>query len=180
MSDSFTTPWTEAPQAPLSLGFSRQEYWSGLPFPSPGNPPNLRVKLGSPAQQVDSLPPSQQGYTISNVYPPGFSSPLRKFILWDHARPSESPPRSVQKDCSRCPEDKRLSPQGKGKVATEGHSRLSRLLQIQVSLCRAQDSEVFLPCPTYNSFQTAVLMLKQVRQCRSESVIYCCTNGQSQ
>ena len=77
----FGTLKTVAHQVSLFLGFSRQEYWSGLPFPSPGNPPNLRVKLGSPAQQVDSLPPSQQGYTISNVYPPGFSSPLRKFIL---------------------------------------------------------------------------------------------------
>ena len=36
MSDSFVTPWTIAPQAPLSMGFSRQEYWSGLPFLSPG------------------------------------------------------------------------------------------------------------------------------------------------
>ena len=33
----FATPWTVAPQAPLSMGFSRQEYWSGLPFPSPGD-----------------------------------------------------------------------------------------------------------------------------------------------
>ena len=36
MSDSFATPWTVACQAPLSMGFSRQEYWSGLPFPPPG------------------------------------------------------------------------------------------------------------------------------------------------
>ena len=41
MSDS-PTPWTIACQAPLSMGFSRQEYWSGLPFPSPGDLPNLR------------------------------------------------------------------------------------------------------------------------------------------
>ena len=37
MSDSFETPWTVALQAPLSMGFPRQEYWSGLPFPSPGD-----------------------------------------------------------------------------------------------------------------------------------------------
>ena len=37
MSDSFVTPWTVAYQAPLSMGFPRQAYWSGLPFPSPGN-----------------------------------------------------------------------------------------------------------------------------------------------
>ena len=37
MSDSFVTPWTVTCQAPLFMGFSRQEYWRGLPFPSPGN-----------------------------------------------------------------------------------------------------------------------------------------------
>ena len=44
----FATPWTVAHQAPLSMGFSRQEYWSGLPFPSPGNLPNPGIKLGLP------------------------------------------------------------------------------------------------------------------------------------
>ena len=42
MSDSFATPWTVARQAPLSMGFSRQEYWSGLSFPSPGDLPRPR------------------------------------------------------------------------------------------------------------------------------------------
>ena len=51
-SDSVTR-WTVALQAPLSMGFSRQEYWSGLPFPSPGNLPDPRIKLGSPALQAD-------------------------------------------------------------------------------------------------------------------------------
>ena len=50
------TPWTVACQAPLSMGFSRQEYWSGLPFPSPGNPPNQGIQPRSPALQADSLP----------------------------------------------------------------------------------------------------------------------------
>ena len=40
----FATPWTVAFQGPLSMGFSRQEYWSGLPFPSPGNLPNPGIK----------------------------------------------------------------------------------------------------------------------------------------
>ena len=44
-------------QAPLSVEFSRQEYWSGLPFPSPGPLPNPGIEPGSPALQVDSLPP---------------------------------------------------------------------------------------------------------------------------
>ena len=56
----FATPWTAAYQAPPSTGFSRQEYWSGLPLLSPAYPfyrdlPNLGIELGSPALQVDSL-----------------------------------------------------------------------------------------------------------------------------
>ena len=51
----FETPWTVACQAPLSMGFSRQEYWSGLPFPSPGDLPNPGIEPGSPALQADSL-----------------------------------------------------------------------------------------------------------------------------
>ena len=43
----FATPWTIASQAPLSMGFSRQEYWSGLPFPSPGDLPNTGMKPAS-------------------------------------------------------------------------------------------------------------------------------------
>ena len=49
MFDSFFIPWTVTYQIPLSMGFPRQEYWSGLPFPSPGNPPNPRIKPTSPA-----------------------------------------------------------------------------------------------------------------------------------
>ena len=45
----FETPWTVACQAPLSMEFSRQEYWNGLPFPSPGNLPNPDIKPTSPA-----------------------------------------------------------------------------------------------------------------------------------
>ena len=44
----FATPWTVTHQTPLSMEFSRQEYWSGLPFPTPGNLPNPRNKLASP------------------------------------------------------------------------------------------------------------------------------------
>ena len=55
MSDSFAAPWTEAYQAPLSMGFPRQEYCSGLPFPSPGDPPDPGTEPGSPALQANSL-----------------------------------------------------------------------------------------------------------------------------
>ena len=49
MSDSFVTPWTIALQDPLSMGFPRQEYWSGLPFPSPEDLLDPGIELMSPA-----------------------------------------------------------------------------------------------------------------------------------
>ena len=49
VSDSLVTPWTVARQDPLSVGFSRQEYWSGLPFPPPGHLPHPGIKPTSPA-----------------------------------------------------------------------------------------------------------------------------------
>ena len=52
---TLATLWTAARQAPLSIGFSRQDYWGGLPFPSPGDLPNPRIKPGSSALQADSL-----------------------------------------------------------------------------------------------------------------------------
>ena len=58
---SRVTPWTIASQTPPSMGFSRQEYWSGLPFPSPGDLPNLGIKPASTALQVNSLPLSHMG-----------------------------------------------------------------------------------------------------------------------
>ena len=48
--------WTVACQAPLSMGISKQEYWSGLPFPSPGDLPDPGIEPGSPALQADDLP----------------------------------------------------------------------------------------------------------------------------
>ena len=60
VSDS-VTPWAIARQAPLSMGFSRQEYWSVLPFSSPGHLPNPGVEPGSPTLQADSLPSELSG-----------------------------------------------------------------------------------------------------------------------
>ena len=51
----FVTPWTVAHQAPPSMGFSRQEYWSGLPFPSPGDLSDPGIEPRSPALQADAL-----------------------------------------------------------------------------------------------------------------------------
>ena len=50
------TPWCVVRQAPLSMGFSMQEYWSGVPFPSPEDPTNPGIEPGSPALPADSLP----------------------------------------------------------------------------------------------------------------------------
>ena len=52
----FVTPWTVAYQASQSMEFSRQEYWSGLPFPSPGDLPNPGIEPGSPTLQANALP----------------------------------------------------------------------------------------------------------------------------
>ena len=60
MPDS-ATPWTIAHQGPLSMGFSRQEYWSRLPLPSPRDLPDPGIEPGSPALQADSLPLDLQG-----------------------------------------------------------------------------------------------------------------------
>ena len=57
----FVTPWTVARQAPLTMGFIRQEYWSGLPCPSPGDLPDPGIEPGSSALQPDSLPSEPPG-----------------------------------------------------------------------------------------------------------------------
>ena len=64
------TPLTVAHQAPLSVGFSRQEFWSGLPFPSLGDLPNSGIEPGSHALQADSLPtePSGKPEQVYNTY----------------------------------------------------------------------------------------------------------------
>ena len=60
----FKSPWAVAYQVPLSMGFSRQEYWSGLPFPSPGDLPNPGIETGSLALQPE--PPSEPLYHLSH------------------------------------------------------------------------------------------------------------------
>ena len=59
----FATPWTVAYQAPPSMGSSRQEYWGGLPFPSPGDLPNPGIEPRSPALQADALTSEPPGQT---------------------------------------------------------------------------------------------------------------------
>ena len=57
----FETPWTIALQAPLFRGFPKQEYWSGLPFPPPGDLPDPGIQPRSPKLQADSLPSEPPG-----------------------------------------------------------------------------------------------------------------------
>ena len=57
----FVTPWTVAYRAPPSMGFSRQEYWSGVPVPSPEDLPDPGIKPGSPTLQADALPSEPSG-----------------------------------------------------------------------------------------------------------------------
>ena len=58
---TLATPWTVAREVPLSMGFSRQEYCSGLPFPSPGDLPHPGIEPGSPTLRADSLPSELPG-----------------------------------------------------------------------------------------------------------------------
>ena len=68
------TPWTAAYQASLSMGFSRQEHWSGLPFPSPGDLPDPEIEPGSPSLQADALPSEPPGKSKGFL---GFQGTLR-------------------------------------------------------------------------------------------------------
>ena len=63
----FATPWTVAYQAPPSMGFSRQEYWSGLPFPSPGDLPYPGIEPRSPAFQANALTSEPPGKPMENM-----------------------------------------------------------------------------------------------------------------
>ena len=102
----FVTQWTGVRQASLSMGFSRQEYWSGLPFPSPGDLPDPGIKPQSPALWEDSLPLNHQGHptckdwqsrgiktqplgpyrrVISSSEPPWDQDQLRPFLRSHHS-----------------------------------------------------------------------------------------------
>ena len=82
MSDSSVTPWTIACQAPLSTGFPRQEYWSGLPFPSSGDLPNPGFEPMSPAlagRFFTTEPPRKPPVKFTCYY---YSSPNHKPSIW--------------------------------------------------------------------------------------------------
>ena len=79
----FSTPWTVAYQAPPSMGFSRQEYWSGVPFPSPEDLSKPGIEPKSPTLQADSLPSE----------PPGKPQPgadlIQNFVHYHSSRPRD-------------------------------------------------------------------------------------------
>ena len=74
------TPWTVAYQAPASMGFSRQEYWSGLPFPSPGDLPDPGIEPWSPSLQGDALTSQPPGKPFKQQRDPSFSQ-----CIWDRS-----------------------------------------------------------------------------------------------
>ena len=74
----FVTLWTVAHQAPLSMGFSKQEYWSGLPCPPPGDLPNPGIEYRSPTLWADSLLSELPAITINTCNKTGQQYPLEK------------------------------------------------------------------------------------------------------
>ena len=87
----FVTLWTVAHQAPPSMGFSRQEYWSGLPFPSPGDLPGPGIEPRSPALQADALTSEPQKVlsVAGEVHIKGIQFPEEKQLPWGHRKDFE-------------------------------------------------------------------------------------------
>ena len=89
----FATPWTVAYQAPPSMGFSRQEYWSGLPFPSLGGLPYPGIEPRSPTFQADVLtsgPPGKPPLNVLGTVNLQFQGPFVPISLWSVLRIVES------------------------------------------------------------------------------------------
>ena len=74
-------PWTRARQAPLSMGFLRPEYWSGLPFPSPGDLPDPGIEPMSPALEAESLP-TESPIVIKHLLRAGHDAKHFTWFLW--------------------------------------------------------------------------------------------------
>ena len=85
----FATPWTVAYQAPPSMGFSRQEYWSGLPFPSPGDLPDPGIEPRSPTLQSNALPSEPPGKPLIVQAPCKSVNALCLFMFRARHKPSQ-------------------------------------------------------------------------------------------
>ena len=112
----FATPWTVAYQAPPSMGFSRQDYWSGVPLPSPGDLPDPGIGPRSPALQADALPSEPPGKSTKKASPNYLWSAKGKLIAWECENPAE---RKAQDDVIY-PETKQIVVFDV--IHTEGHS----------------------------------------------------------
>ena len=146
------TLWTTAYQAPLSMEFSRQEHWSGLSFPSPGDHPDLETEPGSPALQADSLPSEPPGKpeTFSSVQSLGrvrlFATP------WTTARKA-----SLSITNSRSS----LKPMSMESVMPSNHLILCHPLLLQPSIFPrirvfSKESALFIRWPKYWSFSFTI------------------------
>ena len=91
MSDSLVVPWTAACQAPLSMGFPRQEYWSGFPFPSPGDLPDPGIELTSSAMAGGFFTLEPPGKPCGHITTTQMSSPFLSQFEGLHPPPSLSP-----------------------------------------------------------------------------------------
>ena len=94
VTQSCETPWTVARQAPLPMGFSRQEYWSRFPCPSPGDLPNPGIEPRSPSLQADSLlsePPGKPSYSSNSLSSPTHLVWEPSFLLWIDKALTQSP-----------------------------------------------------------------------------------------
>ena len=87
----FVTPWTVAYHAPPAVGFSRQEYWSGLPFPSPGDLSNPGIEPRSPVLQADALPSEPPGKLPVVLKRALLLYSLWSFIWKERSRPNLKP-----------------------------------------------------------------------------------------
>ena len=104
MSDYFETPWAVILQAPLSMGFSRQEYWHGLPFPSPGDLPNPGIELPSPADSLLSEAPGELSFKdkIPHLKSLGFQEGKGIYIYFFSFRISRQFSWFICRGCLRC------------------------------------------------------------------------------
>ena len=85
----FEMLWTVARHAPLSMRFPRQEYWSGLPFPSPGNLLDPEIKTGSPTLQADSLPCEPLGKHKLLYSPPSHGASSSTYLCYSYKSTSD-------------------------------------------------------------------------------------------
>ena len=115
LSNSFATPWTIAHQIPLSVGFSRQEYCSGLPFPSPRDLPDPGIKPGSPALQADSLLLSHEGSQSSFQTQMSVRAALQDTGTTENTSQMEFPPVCPMRyQSQKCSATKRYGGRGQG------------------------------------------------------------------